>query len=87
MVRVLLHILARREIEEIDRPPVVVGKPQFEDFLCLVSNTPSLASSPDRYKLDMYSPFFVSLYFVKRNSVFLKNLKIKKQISGRWSGM
>lgn len=58
MVRVLLHVLARRELEAIDGPPPaggVSGKPRFADFLCLVANVPSLATSPDRYKGDMYA--------------------------------
>lgn len=56
VVRVLLHVLARRELEAIDGPPPaggVSGKPRFADFLCLVANVPSLAISPDRYKGDM----------------------------------
>jgi hypothetical protein len=58
VVRVLLHVLARRELEAIDGPPPaggVSGKPRFADFLCLVANVPSLATSPDRYKGDMYA--------------------------------
>lgn len=53
IVRLFLHIMAKRELEIINGLSTSCWTPTFDDFLCLVSNTPSIESSPDRYKSDM----------------------------------